>query len=159
MDATVRGAIRALLTQERVLAAAVLVDGEPLAALLPFAVSSDYRAAYVQASALARHARGLQEGADVGVLVHAPVTPDRDPMQVPRLTLQARVHVLDRGSDAFADAAARYIERFPAANTTLALGDFTLYALAFERGRYVEGFARAFNVGPDTFAELAENAI
>jgi hypothetical protein len=38
---------------------------------------------------------------------------------------------------------------------TLALGDFNLYELTLGRGRYIEGFARAFNVGPHTFGELA----
>ena len=38
---------------------------------------------------------------------------------------------------------------------TLGLGDFNLYELTLGRGRYVEGFARAFNVGPDTFSEVA----
>jgi putative heme iron utilization protein len=35
------------------------------------------------------------------------------------------------------------------------LRDFNLYELTFGRGRYVEGFARAFNIGPDTFGEVA----
>jgi putative heme iron utilization protein len=34
---------------------------------------------------------------------------------------------------------------------TLNLGDFNLYELEFGRGRYVAGFAHAFNLGPDTF--------
>jgi hypothetical protein len=38
---------------------------------------------------------------------------------------------------------------------TLGLGDFNLYELTLGRGRYVAGFARAFNVGPETFAEVA----
>ena len=37
---------------------------------------------------------------------------------------------------------------------TLALADFNLYQLTLGRGRYVEGFARAFNVEPQTFEEL-----
>jgi hypothetical protein len=38
---------------------------------------------------------------------------------------------------------------------TLGLGDFNLYELTLGRGRYVEGCARAFNVGAHTFSELA----
>ena len=155
MERDVLEAIRALLQEARVLSLAVLVDGDPEAALLPFACRADYGAVYVQASGLARHARGLQSGARVGVLVHANDTADADPMQLPRLSVQATVAVLDKESQAFESAAARFIARFPGAETTLSLGDFNLYELALGRGRYVEGFARAFNIGPHTFSEVA----
>ena len=155
MDRAVLEGIRRLLDHTRVLSLAVLVEGDPEAALLPFARSDDYAAVYVQASGLSRHARGLIAGAAVGVLVHAGDTPDTDPMQLPRLSMQATVAVLDKSSAEFASAGARFVARFPGAEMTLGLGDFNLYELSFRRGRYVEGFARAFNVGPDTLRELA----
>jgi hypothetical protein len=65
------------------------------------------------------------------------------------------VSILPRESAQFAAAADRFAGRFPAAGVTLALDDFNLYELTLGRGRYVEGFARAFNVGPQTFGELA----
>jgi heme iron utilization protein len=151
MTQEVQTAIRTLLDTERVLSLAVMVDGAPEAGLLPFAVREDYGALFVQASALARHSRGLQAGATIGVLVHAADRHDRDPMQLPRLTVQATVRPLERSTEPFAVAAARFMARFPAAAVTLDLGDFTLYELTLARGRYVEGFARAFNVGPNTF--------
>ena len=75
-------------------------------------------------------------------------------MQLPRLTMQATVRPFERSTEPFAVAAARFTARFPAAAVTLDLGDFTLYELTLGRGRYVEGFARAFNVGPETFGEI-----
>ena len=154
MTQGVLDAIRSLFDSQRVLSLAVLVDGEPEAGLLPFTVREDFGALYIQASGLARHARGLREGSQVGLLVHAPDAPDADPMQLPRLSVQASVHVLEKGTEPFARAAARFTARFPTGAITLELGDFNLYELTLGRGRYVEGFARAFNVGPDTFKEL-----
>jgi putative heme iron utilization protein len=153
MNQDVLTAIRTLLDTERVLSLAVVVDGDPEAGLLPFAVREDYGALFVQASGLARHSRGLHPAAMVGVLIHAADRPDHDPMQLPRLTVQATVRPFERSTEAFARAAARFTARFPTAAVTLDLGDFTLYELTLGRGRYVEGFARAFNVGPDTFGE------
>jgi putative heme iron utilization protein len=155
MDADVLKSIRGLLEGPRVLSLAVMVEGDPEAALMPFALREDYGAVYVQASGLARHARGLQPGARVGVLIHANDTPDVDPLQLARISVQATATVLDKTGDAFAAAAARFIDRFPAAEMTLGLGDFNLYELTLGRGRYIEGFARAFNVGADTFRDLA----
>lgn len=155
MDREVLEGIQSLLEKTRVLSLAVVVDGEPEAALLPFARRDDFGAVYVQASGLARHTRGLEAGARVGVLVHASDTPDADPMQLPRLAMQATVEVLGKSGTQFGSASERFIARFAGAEMTLGLGDFNLYQLTFRRGRYVEGFARAFNVGPDTLREVA----
>ncbi len=154
MESTTLAAIRRLLDTERVLTAAVVVDDEPVAALLPYALGASHGSLLVQASGLARHTRGLVHGATIGILVHRAVTPDMDAMQVPRLTVQATVHLLDRDDRAFDEAAAQFIARFPHASTTLSLGDFRLFELVLGRGRYVEGFARAFNVSAETFRSL-----
>lgn len=79
MERKVLEAIRSLLQETRVLSLAVLVDGDPEAALLPCPRREDYGVLDVPASALARHARGLQSGTRVGVLVHASDTADADP--------------------------------------------------------------------------------
>jgi len=155
MERQILEAIRDMLASRQVLSLAVVIDGEPEASLLPFAVRRDYGALYVQASGLARHSRGLQPGARVGLLVHEPEAPDADPLQTPRLTVQATVTVLERGSEAFERAREAFVGRFPSAEMTLGLGDFNLYELEFGRGRYVAGFAQAYNVGPDTFQQVA----
>jgi putative heme iron utilization protein len=154
MDANVAGAVRELLDTQRVLSLAVVVDNDPVAALLPFALGDDYSTLLVHASGLARHTRGLFEGASIGVLIHEPATPDVDPMQVPRLTVQATVRVVQRETPAFQRLGERLVARFPAARTTLALGDFVLCRLELGRGRYVRGFAQATNVGTEWFKAL-----
>lgn len=154
MDAEILKAIRGLLEGERVLTAAVLVEREPVAALLPYALAPQPTTLFVQASGLARHTRGLIPGATISVLIHAAATPDRDPMQLPRLTVQATVELLERGTPGFDRAAGRLLARFPAMEMTLGLEDFSVYGLRLGRGRYVEGFARAYNVASETFGAL-----
>ena len=156
MNRQVLEAVRDMLTTHRVLSLAVVVDGDPESSLLPYAVRPDYGAVYVQASGLARHSRGLQPGARVGVLIHENDAPEADPLQIGRVIVQATVAVLDRESREFAAARDLLVERFPAAGMTLSLGDFNLYELQLGRGRYVAGFAQAFNIGPETFKEVAE---
>jgi hypothetical protein len=155
MDRDVLESIRTLLQTTRVLSLAYVIDGIPEAALLPFAPRDDYSALYVQASTLARHAEALQRGARVGVLVHAQDRATSDPMQLARLSVAATVSLLAKESSAFEQAATQFIARFAAAEVTLGFDDFSLYALALESGRFVEGFARAFDVTSDTFAEIA----
>ena len=155
MDRQVLEAIRDLVATHRVLGLAVLVDGDPEASLLPYAARADYGAVYVQASGLARHSKGLQPGARVGVLIHENEAADADPLQTKRMTVQATVAVLDRESEAFAAAREVFVGRLPGAEMTLNLGDFSLYELTLGRGRYIAGFGQAYNIGPDTFREIA----
>lgn len=155
MDREVLTAIREMLDGRKVLCLAATIDDEPSASLLPYAVASGYRGVYVQASTLAKHSRALRPGARVGLLFHQPDVGDTDAMQLARLTVQATVEPLERESPAFAAAARVFMERLPSAEMTLSLADFGLFHLAFGRGRFVAGFAQAYNVGPETFDEVA----
>jgi putative heme iron utilization protein len=155
MDREILEAIRLMLTTRQVLCLAATIDDEPSASLLPFAAMPDFGGVLVQASTLAKHSRALQDGARVGVLVHEPDTEDVDPLQVARLSVLATVELLQRETSAFEEASRVFVDRLPGAEMTLELADFSLYRLRFGRGRYVAGFAQAYNVGPDTFEEVA----
>ncbi len=150
-----RGALRDLLAGERVLALSVLVDGEPLAGLLPYTFVPEDGSVLVHASRLARHTRGLAPGAQVSVLVHRPDRPEADPLQIPRVTLQGEVELVDKNTAAYRDGQRRYLERFPTSEPTFQLGDFELYRLRFSKGRYVSGFAQAVNVVGTDLEQLA----
>jgi heme iron utilization protein len=158
MEQDVMAAIRDMLTSHKVLCLATTIDGEPAASLLPYALASDLQSVYVQASKLARHSRALEAGAKVGILVHGLDTEDVDPLQVPRLTIQAAVEPLERETDEFNAASRVFVARLPSAEMTLGLSDFTLYRLRFGHGRFVAGLAQAYNISPDVFQEIARSS-
>jgi putative heme iron utilization protein len=143
------------LTGQRLLALAVVVDGEPVAGLVPYVVAADFAALYIQASRLARHTRGLDTGGRWSGVVHEPDSQEQDPLQVARLVLEGDVTRLDGESPDFKDAARAFLRRFPAAAMTLQLADFALYRLALESGRLILGFGQAYNLSRSHFAELA----
>lgn len=154
MDEATLGTLKQLLTGPRVLSLAVLVDNQPVIGMLPFAPAPHFGSLIVHASGLARHTKGLGEGASFEVLIHAADTPDTDPLQLPRVTLRGQVALLARGSEGYAEDERTYLERFPSASTTVALGDFRLYRLVLEGGRLVAGLAQAFNLSQDTLQKL-----
>ncbi len=156
MDAAELTLMRKLLTERRVATLAVLLDGEPYTGLLPFVVAEDFSAAFIHASDLAQHSAGLQPGAPYSLLIHADDAPDADPLQIPRLSLQGHVERLEHDTPAYTQAAGRYQKRFPNSAVTFSFRDFHLYRLPFERGRFVAGFARAYNVSPALLRQLAE---
>lgn len=156
MNSEDRALLRQLLTEQRVLALSVIVGGEPVIGLLPFATTADFSAAIVHASRLARHAAGLRPNAPYSALIHRPDAghANADPLQVPRVMLAGRVRPLAHDDAAYADARARYVSKFPQSEPIFALPDFTLHALQIENGRLVGGFARAVNFTSSALSNL-----
>lgn len=146
--------LRALLSEERILVLGVVVDGEPLTGLLPYAVDSQGPALLVHVSSLARHAEGLREGGRFAALIRRPDDPAADPLQLERANLQGEVMPLPRGGAGYEAARAIYLRRFPGAAMTFGLGDFTLIRLRPDRGRLVTGFGGAINLDARSFADL-----
>jgi len=142
--------LHSLLTEQRVLSLAVLVDSEPYVGLLPFAMLPGFGAALVHASRLAKHTAGLTDGAPFSLLVHAPDTPEADLQQIPRVTLLGKVRVLGKDTVDYAAARSAYLAKFPQSEQTFTLGDFNLYQLVIVTGRFVAAFGRIFNLTADT---------
>ena len=147
--------VRALLDGERVLSLAVLVDGAPFAGLLPFVPLPGHAGVLIHASRLSRHTAGLGAGARAAVLLHEQDGPDRDPLQIRRVSFECDVHPLEREGAEWQAGRERYLERFPGSRITFRLRDFTLYRLEFRQGLLVAGFGRAMELAPRDVAKLA----
>jgi hypothetical protein len=157
MEAEEASLVKKLLTESRVLSLGVLVDGRPHVGLLPFIAASDYRSAFIHASQLARHSRGLQPGSPFSILIHACDEQENDALQVPRITISGTVQLVAQADADFETSRQAYIDRFPSSAQTFLLGDFNLYRLHFEWGRLVSGFARAITLSPDSFRALSDS--
>lgn len=147
--------IRRLLDDERLLSLAVLVDGAPFAGLLPFVPVPDHSGVMIHASRLSRHSAGLADGARAAVLLHEQDGPDKDPLQIKRVSFECDVRPLPRDGEAWLAGRERYLARFPDGRITFRLGDFTLYRLDFRQGLLVAGFGRAMEIAPGDIRKLA----
>jgi len=143
--------LRSLVAGQRVLALGVVVDGEPVVGLLPFAPCAALAGLVINVSGLARHTRGLSAGGPFAALVHLPDREDLDPLQIPRLTCQGAVAVPEEETGDYRAAREAYLARFPAAEPILDLGDFFLCVLKPKEGRLVTGFAGALNLSLDAW--------
>jgi len=147
-----------LLARQRVLSMSVIVDDKPYVGLLPFIPRADFGALVIHASSLARHTRGLRPGAPFGALIHADDSPDRDPLQLPRLSLQGTVRPIPRGEAEWNESRDIYLERYPASRSVFQLGDFHLYELQIESARLIAGFGSIHTLNRSTLAEAASAA-
>ncbi len=148
-----------LLTERKTASVAVLVNGEPYVGLMPFAVLADHTGALVHVSTLAKHTKGMGDGQPFSLLIQAPETPGLDPLQTPRVTLQGQVEAIPKSQEGqpnpeYLQAQAIYLAKFPQSGQLFQMGDFSLYLLRFESGRFVAGFAAAYNLNPSTLKNL-----
>lgn len=112
----------------------------------PAAGGVDAPQALIHISALAAHTRDLQRTSRAGLMLMAVRRPGDDPQALPRLTLQIDAAPIDSGSTGYDAARAAYLDRFPRAEQTFALGDFALWRLTPRSARFVAGFGRAHAV-------------
>lgn len=145
--------LRDLLTGERLLTLAVVVDGAPVAGVLPFRAETGLTSLVVHTSKLARHSRGLAAGAPFSAAIHLPLAAGVDALQAQRVVLEG--HVEEVPATDQESIAAAWVEAFPSAAMTVSLGDFTFHRLRLESGRLISGFARASGLSPRIFADAA----
>jgi hypothetical protein len=155
MEAANSALVRSLLVERRTVALGVLVDGKPYVGQLPFAPRADFGALFVHASQLARHSRGLQDGAPFSGLIQAAETPGDDPFQIPRLMLRGTVRHLAAGGGDYSSARDVYLSRLPSGEVTFSLGDFRLFELLIEQARLVAGFGSTVNLTPGALMQVA----
>ena len=145
-----------LLTTERVGVLGVLVDEAPYTGLVPFAFPLGFQSLIIHASDLARHSAGLYDGASFSFLIYEPDDPNVNPLQVVRASLQGRVAKLVRETAAYETAKQVYLHKYPESAQIFGFGDFHLYDLQINKGRFVAGFGQIFNLNRDNLAELDE---
>jgi len=143
--------LRLLLRQQPIAALGTLHRGEPYVSMVPFALDEAGPAFLIHVSGLSPHTRDMLERPRVSLLVVAPDDGGR-PQARARATIQGDAAPLERGSGRYAEARALYLQRFPEAVDTFALGDFSLFAIRPASVRFIGGFAQAVSLTPELFA-------
>jgi heme iron utilization protein len=145
MDPNTAAIFQALLAQP-VAALGTLHDGAPFVSMVPLVPVPDGTGFLIHVSRLAQHTRDLVADGRVSLMLMQPLDADQDPLALPRLTLQGEAEAIPTDSKAHASAAEAYLARFPQAEMTLQLGDFSFFQIRPSSGRLVSGFGRALSL-------------
>ncbi|MGR3318130.1 MAG: hypothetical protein ACUZ8O_06580 [Candidatus Anammoxibacter sp.] len=146
--------LRTMITEQRVLSLAVMIENKPYVSLLPFVINGDLCSVFIQASDMAKHTAGLNDGAQFTILIHVPDGPESNPMEIPRVSLQGTVQRLARGTAEFNNARTIFELKFSQRGQYFDFADFNLYQLNIDEGRYVAGFGRIYNIKRDDLRQL-----
>lgn len=148
MDTNTREQLRTFIRTHRQATLAVIEDGEPMTAMVSYALSDDDSALLIHLSNLSSHKRALMAHAQCSVLIAAPDDGRAEVLSLPRVSIQGNAMLLSKSSAAYAQAKSRYLARLPASELMFSLPDFDLFGIRVLRGRYVAGFGRAMDFAP-----------
>jgi putative heme iron utilization protein len=83
---------------------------------------------------------------NVSLMIMMPETPEKSVHDLPRVTLQGRAAVLQRGSNEWQVSKTAYLSRYPDVEHMTELGDFQFVAIEIQSARHVAGFGAARTV-------------
>jgi len=155
MDTQSELKLASLIRGTRVAALGTLHDGEPNLAMVAIAVESDFSAFYIHVSTLGKHTRDMQADPRVSLLLTETDDNRPDPQTLARLSLNGTAEMLQRTDPHYPQVRHAYLARFPEAEQLFSLGDFNLWRINPKGGRFVAGFAQAFNVVPEVLVRVS----
>jgi hypothetical protein len=123
--------------------------------MVAYAFAQDFSAFYIYVSKLGKHTKAMENDAHVGLLITE--TDDRraDPQTLARVSIRGIAEVLSRSDSNYPQIKKIYLERFPEAEQLFNLGDFNIWKITPQGGRFVAGFGRAFNLVPEALIKVS----
>lgn len=156
MELELQKKLAQVLRGNRITALGTLRNGSPSVSMVTYAVSEDFSAFYLHISHLAQHTQDMQKDKHVSLMMAEPDDGRDDPQTLARVTLRGNAEILPIGIPGYMPARNLYLARFPRSESMFEFGDFDLWRILPKGGRYVAGFAKAFNLTADSLMEAAK---
>jgi len=155
MDLQAEQTLAHLLRATRIAALGTLHDGEPNLAMVAYAFANDFSSFYIHVSRLGKHTTDMERDPRVSLLITE--TDDRraEPQTLARVSIRGTAEIVPRSDPGYAQVRDIYLERFPESEQLFSLGDFNLWQIKPNGGRFVAGFGRAFNLVPAALRKIA----
>jgi putative heme iron utilization protein len=149
MDPASLQTLARLIRGTRVAALGTLHEDELNLAMVAYAYAENFSAFYIHVSKLGKHTRDMETDPRASLLIVERDDQRADPQTLARVALQGTAEVLLRDAPAYELIKDLYLSRFPQAKPIFSLGDFNIWKITPKSGRFVAGFAQAFNLVPD----------
>ena len=147
------GRLRRLLSEQRWACLGTLDEGRPFVSWVAYVVDGD-GSLLLHLSRLAKHTRNLLSDGAVSLAISEIDDGRSDPQTLARITLDGVVEVVARDSAAYPSGRGRYLARLPDAAMLFDFEDFSLFRLAPQAARYVEGFGSTHRLNGERLRQL-----
>ena len=157
MDSNSEKVLAYIMRSTRIAALGTLRDGAPQVAMVPFACAIDFSAFYIHVSRLAQHTVDMQKEKRVCLMISEIDDGRADPQTLARISVRGIAEFMPAGEPGYTPAKTLYLERFPESKPLFGLEDFGLWRIIPKGARYIAGFAKAFNLTPDSLQLVASH--
>jgi putative heme iron utilization protein len=155
MDQESEQTLARLIRSTRIATLGTLHDGKPNLAMVAYAFAEDFSAFYIHVSKLGKHTTDMESEPRVSLLITETDDHRPDPQTLARVAIRGTAEIVSRTNTSYAQVKGRYLERFPEAEQLFSLGDFSLWKITPQSGRFVAGFGRAFNLVPGVLRKVS----
>ena len=156
MDAQSEKVLAQLIRDTRVASLGTLRDEAPQVSMVAYIFAEDFSAFYIFVSRLAQHTVDMQKDNRVSLMICE--TDDKlvDPQTLARVSIRGKAEMIQLGEPGFTPLKEQYLARFPESAQLFNMSDFSFWRITPRGGRYVAGFAKAFNITADALQQASE---
>ncbi|MFN8399041.1 MAG: pyridoxamine 5'-phosphate oxidase family protein [Anaerolineales bacterium] len=155
MDAQSEKVLAQVIREARIASLGTLHDEAPQVSMVAYIYAEDFSAFYIFVSRLAQHTVDMQKDNRVSLMICETDDARSDPQTLVRVSIRGKAEILQTGEPGYTPLKEQYIARFPESEKLFNLSDFSFWRISPRGGRYVAGFAKAFNITADTLQKAA----
>lgn len=156
MDTQSETLLSQIIHNTRIAALGTTRDEEPFASMVAFAPAADFSAFYIYVSRLSQHTTDMQKNKRVSLLICETDDGRADPQTLARVSIRGSAEMIENGEPGYTPIKDLYIARFPESAQLLKLDDFSFWRIRPKGGRYVAGFAKAYNITVETLQKVSQ---
>ncbi len=156
MDAQSEKLLAQMIRNTRLASLGTLREGAPRVSMVAFVPVEDFSAFYIHVSRLAQHTVDMQKDKQVGFLIAETDDGRADPQTLGRVSIRASAEMIQNGEPGYTPLKELYLARFPEAEQFFKLADFSFWRIKPKGGRFVAGFAKAYNITVETLQKVSE---
>ena len=157
MDAQSEKVLAQVIRSTRIASLGTLRDEAPQVVMVPYYVVEDFSAFYLFVSRLAQHTMDMQKDKRVSLLICETDDNRSDPQTLARVTIRGAAELIENGAPGYTPLKKQYLARFPESENLFKLTDFNFWRITPKGGRYVAGFAKAYNITAETLQKAAKH--
>jgi putative heme iron utilization protein len=154
MTARATAPIKQLLHERSVAALGTLHAGAPYVSMVPYAIANDGSGLIIHVSRLSSHTRDLLADPRVSLMIMQAEGGGTSALALARVSTQGTAYEVPSDSPELPALRAVYLERFPEASQMFGFADFSLFKIQPDTIRVVAGFAQAYTMSAESFAQM-----
>lgn len=156
MDAQSEKVLAQLIRGARIASLGTLRDEAPQISMTSFIYNEDFSAFHIFVSRLAQHTVDMQKDYRVSIMICETDDGREDPQTLARVSIRGKAEIIQNGEPGYTPLKQQYLARFPASAQLFNLSDFSFWRITPKGGRYVAGFAKAFNITAETLQKVSQ---